>query len=122
MSTIVVEHERQRFVWNGRSWYNELDYRVPRPGLIRILESLISVKDRRDMTVEAHKDYLAAHGLTQGATGKPKKSSHRETCRTCRRKSTKPAEVEVECAACHWIVCVCGACGCAAAAKTDKQS
>jgi hypothetical protein len=120
MSTIVVEHARQRFVWNGRSWYNEADYRVPRPGVIRILESLISAQDHRDMTIEAHEEYLTAHGLTQGATAKPKKSSHRETCRTCRRKSTKAAEVEVECAACHWIVCVCGACGCAAADKSTK--
>jgi hypothetical protein len=120
MSTFVVEHGRQRFVWNGRSWYNEADYRVPRPALIRILESLIPAKAHREMTIEAHQDFLASHGLAQSATGTARKSSHRKTCSTCKRKSAQSAEVEVECTACHWIVCVCGACGCAAKAGADK--
>jgi hypothetical protein len=110
-TTVVVEHERQRFVWDGTRWYNELDYSVPRYSLIRILEKLISAKDRREMAVAAHSEFLSARGMPQSATGKPKKSSHRvASCPICSRKFGNA--VELECAACHWIICVCGACGC----------
>src|SRR5262249_32210457 len=108
--TIVVEHERQRFVWDGTRWYNELDYSVPRYSLIRVLETLISAKARREMAVAAHTEFLSARGAPQSATGKAKKSSHRATtCANCNRKLANA--IEVECAACHWIICACGACG-----------
>ena len=118
-TTIVVEHERQRFVWDGLRWYNELDYNVPRHALIQILDRLVSATARREMAIEAHQDFLSARGVTGGVTGRAKKSSHRATsCPNCRRKA--PNALEVECAACHWIICACGACGCGELAATKN--
>ena len=110
-NTVVVEHERQRFVWDGTRWYNELDYCVPRRSLILILDKLISPSARREMAVAAHSDFLSARGVPQSTAGKPKKSSHRVAkCPNCGRKFGDA--IEMECAACHWIICACGACGC----------
>ena len=109
--TIVVEHERQRFVWDGTRWYNEFDYSVPRMSLIRVLETLISAKAHRELATAAHSEFLAARGAAQSTTRKPKKTSHRVAiCPNCRRKLANV--VQMECAACHWIICACGACGC----------
>lgn len=112
-NTVVVEYDRQQFVWDGSRWYSGLDYSVPRFSLIQILERLIPPAARRDMAIQAHQEFLSARGVMASRTAKPKKSTHRvTTCVNCKRKFANV--VELECAACHWLICKCGACGCAA--------
>jgi hypothetical protein len=50
---------------------------------------------------------LINHGVQAANTFKPKRVTH---CYSC--KSQLDNQVDIECSACQWIICTCGACGC----------
>jgi hypothetical protein len=61
--------------------------------------------------VEAHQRFLAGRGLPPALTRLPTGRIHRVThCYNC--KNHLDNAVDVECEACDWIICRCGACGC----------
>jgi hypothetical protein len=65
----------------------------------------------RQSIVEAHKRFLEQRGLPAQNTRLPTGRIHRVThCYSC--KNHLDNAVDIECAACGWIVCRCGACGC----------
>jgi hypothetical protein len=65
----------------------------------------------RQAIVKAHQRFLAGRGLPEAGTRLPSGQMHREAhCYSC--KSHLDNSVDVECEACRWIICCCGACGC----------
>jgi hypothetical protein len=72
----------------------------------------------RRAIVEAHDHFLADRRLppaaTRPASGEKRRVAH---CYVCGRSLDN--SVDLECAACGWIVCRCGACGCAYDAAGD---
>jgi hypothetical protein len=65
----------------------------------------------RQAVVDAHQRFLACRGLplasTRRSSGRLRRVTH---CYNC--KSNLDNAVDVECEACGWIICSCGACGC----------
>src|SRR5262245_64187204 len=101
--TVTVEFKRARYVWDGSRWYNEFDYTIPHHSMVGILEQLIPAEAHQEMMTDAHKEYLAASGLTRAGVERARKSSHRAAiCPHCHR--TEVHGVEIACARCHWII------------------
>lgn len=71
----------------------------------------IEAEERQKRAIERHKEYLLEHGkeysgITQGSNKK-----HRVThCYSC--KAGLDSSLHIECNACNWLICYCGACGC----------
>jgi len=65
----------------------------------------------RSDRIRAHRQRLEALGLPDPGFRESTANTHRlPNCWHC--KVGLDSWVDVECAACHWLLCVCGACGC----------
>jgi hypothetical protein len=65
----------------------------------------------RAAIIEAHRRFLEQRNLPTQQVRLPSGRNHRVThCYACKHHLDNA--VDVECAACGWIVCRCGACGC----------
>jgi hypothetical protein len=65
----------------------------------------------RQAVIYAHQRFLKSRGLTLAGTRHSSGRTHRVTnCYNC--MSHLDNAIDVECEACGWIVCACGACGC----------
>lgn len=65
---------------------------------------------KRKETELKHKEYLSAIGIEYRGTSKTSKSPRTTHCYNC--KAQLDNSFHVECNACGWIICGCGACGC----------
>jgi hypothetical protein len=69
-----------------------------------------SVERERQSIRTAHAEFLRTHGLPNAGT-RLGLGFHRVThCYNC--KNHLDNAVDIECSACRWIICQCGACGC----------
>jgi PP-loop superfamily ATP-utilizing enzyme len=69
------------------------------------------LEEKRNNVIEKHKEFVEKlgvkyHGTELINTGKGRKTR----CYRCKRKLD--SEIDIQCALCHWIICLCGACGC----------
>lgn len=82
----------------------ELDLSKVSFDLIKMQSDLSSIK-------EYHKEFLAAKGIPYRGVNHSGKRSYRTTgCYSC--KGHLDNKIDIECVACNWIICRCGACGC----------
>lgn len=65
----------------------------------------------REKVIERHKEYLLAHGKQYSGVTQGSVKTHRVThCYSCKKKLD--SSLHIECNACKWLICYCGACGC----------
>lgn len=92
-------------------FYREFASRV---GEFRITKAELECRRReaeRQAIIESHRRFLEHRNLSPQNVQLPSGRSHRVThCYNCKHHLDNA--VDVECAACGWIVCRCGACGC----------
>lgn len=86
----------------GTNWKDrELSYYEGQNGLV----------DEQTLALR-HQKYIADLGLEYAGMAQDKQTYHRlATCWSCH--STLDNAINYECVNCHWIICNCGACGCA---------
>ena len=84
---------------------------------VRLMTSYNNFKMQEGRPVKAppemaHANFLASRGLPpQTLRRSTRERSHRIThCWSC--KSPLDNSIDLECPACNWIICACGACGC----------
>jgi hypothetical protein len=65
----------------------------------------------REAIAAAHAAFLQSRGLSNRGTRRGLGQRRVTHCYSC--KQALDNAIDVECAACSWIVCWCGACGCA---------
>lgn len=87
--------------WKRNNWQAWLD------------ELASKEQEARDAIIELHKQRLTRlgieyKGIIPAATHPGRRVTH---CYSC--KSDLDSSVDVACASCNWILCRCGACGCA---------
>jgi len=76
-------------------------------------EALKELLEQKQLqAIENHKNFLSGKGLPyRGVAQRSGSRTHRLThCYAC--KDSLDNEIQSECAACKWIICECGACGC----------
>lgn len=69
-----------------------------------------AIERERRTLVTAHEAFLRSRGLTNQGTRLGLGHRRITHCYNCKRHLDNA--VDVECAACGWIICRCGACGC----------
>jgi hypothetical protein len=67
-------------------------------------------RQERERRIAAHRGYMAWLGVEYKGVREPTQPRRITHCYQCRRPLD--SEVDLECAACAWILCSCGACGC----------
>lgn len=68
-------------------------------------------EERRASIAKRHADFLKSRGQHPARLVDGSRIGHRTThCYRC--KSNLDNSINLECSACRWIVCYCGACGC----------
>jgi hypothetical protein len=80
---------------------------------LRLAEEHQRISAAEERTRAAHRQHLAALGIdpTSVDSRPVAPRQHRVTnCFSCKR--LLDSKVFLECSACHWIICGCGACGC----------
>lgn len=78
----------------------------------KIAFSLERMSSDRDSVIEYHRDYMTLiekpySGVDYPNAPRKRRSTH---CYNC--KSSLDSDRDIECNACKWMVCRCGACGC----------
>ena len=68
--------------------------------------------NRRLELAEKHAQYLSSRGLTNDGTRLASSGQLHRTPPCWRCGERLDNSVDIECAACGWIICNCGACGC----------
>ena len=104
-----AEYKGRKFVSNdGIKWIDSDDITVPSSHPIsKALTSLI----QKDLTTEKHKVFLSKTKMPYKGTISNSHKKHRVThCYNCKNKLDNM--INIECRACGWIICNCGACGC----------
>ncbi len=74
--------------------------------------SLIKIEKTRNALITDHRDFIKYLGKPYNGIRFPQKQRSRRTTHCYNCKSQLDNAVDVECIACGWIVCWCGACGC----------
>lgn len=72
---------------------------------------ILDADKRQNQIIERHKQYLVQHGKRYLGITKSSAKKHRVThCYSC--KVRLDSSLHIECNACNWLICSCGACGC----------
>tara|TARA_R100000750_G_C2342985_1_gene94995 strand:+ start:17 stop:616 length:600 start_codon:yes stop_codon:yes gene_type:complete len=93
------------------SYYNPFSHVKNKTDLYEIYSEAWSRKDR-EKSQNAHRDFISKIGKIYYGTSKSiQVKNHRVTnCYSCQKKLD--SSIDLECNACKWIICTCGACGC----------
>lgn len=85
---------------------------VKRLRLDRVSFQLERVAPPREQTTTRHKEFLSRKGIVYRGVRRPSKYRQQRIthCYSC--KSDLDNKIDLECCACSWILCECGACGC----------
>lgn len=71
----------------------------------------IEAQRHRENAIERHREYLLKHGKQYSGVAQSGNRKHRVThCYSC--KAELDSALYIECNACNWLICYCGACGC----------
>lgn len=107
----TVSYEGDKYTYDTRRWYSNSTYMSPPTALISVLEALLPEDLKKEIIIERHKKHLSVRKLPYQGIRESVKKGHRKThCYLCKKKLDNL--VDLECAACGWIICRCGACGC----------
>jgi hypothetical protein len=92
---------------NGSKWLAEESSYVRD----RLVRETAKERERLEL-LERHTQYLASRGLTGDGTrvASTGRSHRTPPCWRCQKHLDN--SIDVECVACGWIICSCGACGC----------
>lgn len=110
-NTYTVTYEGKQYIYDDRGWYGSNDYMKPPLAVISVLETMLPEDVKKEIVIDKHKKFLTTKQLPYQGIREPIKKMHRKThCYACKRDLDNL--VDLECKACGWIICRCGACGC----------
>ena len=91
--------------------YNPFGLAEGKPELYTVYSAAWS-KKKSEQSHNAHREFIRKIGKAYKGTSKISEAKkHRTThCYNCHRKLDN--SIDLECIACKWIICTCGACGC----------
>jgi hypothetical protein len=100
----VKDHRRQKIVAAYLKWKKD-------NGAAFVEESRNPAEALRKKTISRHRDRLEELGVSYKGVCTGQYRSYRSThCYFC--KTHLQTGSDLECAACNWLLCACGACGC----------
>ncbi len=107
----TVTFNGTKYTYDGRGWYDHKNFMASPTALISDLERMLPENVKKDILIERHKYFLAKRKLPYKGINDSISRKHRVThCYVC--KEHLDNLVDLECSACGWIICTCGACGC----------
>ena len=74
--------------------------------------TLQKLERTRDALIEYHREFLSLARRPYAGVRAPGRTKHRRVAHCYSCGSALDSATDIECVACGWIVCWCGACGC----------
>ena len=96
----------------GREWKTVLLYKIGGQFAKTIdqEEEKFKVETFKENLEKQHKKYIESIGVRYSGVSVSSKNFRSTHCYNC--KAPLHANFHLECNACHWLICECGACGC----------
>lgn len=110
-----IHREYEQFTWGQENQKRilEIEETRERERLLKLKEEKTERERRILETKDNHQKFLSDKGVKDfGVSTASTEKAHRVThCYNC--SANLDSAIDMECNGCHWIICDCGACGCA---------